>query len=56
MQQKKWNIYLLFALNYNLSRRIEDLLKAKWSDFFDEDWKIKKSWELTEGKHIRKMR
>ena len=56
IQQKKWNIYLLFILNYNLSRRIGDLLKARWSDFFDEDWKIKKSWELIEEKHIRKMR
>lgn len=54
IQQKKWNIYLLFALNYNLSRRIGDLLKAKWSDFFDEDWKIKKLWELTEEKTHKK--
>lgn len=54
IQQKKWNIYLLFVLNYNLSRRIGDLLKAKWSDFFDEDWKIKKIWELIEEKTHKK--
>ena len=33
IEQKRWNIYLLFVLNYNLSRRIGDLLKTKWSDF-----------------------
>lgn len=50
MDQKRWNIYLLFVLNYNLSRRIGDLLSAKWSDFFDENWKVRKFWELTEEK------
>ena len=50
MDQKRWNIYLLFVLNYNLSRRVGDLLSAKWSDFFDEKWKVRKFWELTEGK------
>lgn len=50
IEQKRWNIYLLFVLNYNLSRRIEDLLAAKWSDFFDENWKIKRFWSLVEKK------
>lgn len=50
IQQKRWNIYLLFVLNYNLSRRIGDLLAAKWSDFFDEGWRMKKYWSLTEKK------
>ena len=54
IQQKRWNIYLLFVLNYNLSRRIGDLLKAKWCDFFDENWKIRKFWELIEGKTKKK--
>lgn len=50
LEKKRWNIYLLFVLNYNLSRRIGDLLNLKWSDLFDEYWKIKKYWSLTEGK------
>lgn len=50
LEKKRWNIYLLFVLNYNLSRRIGDLLNAKWSDFFDENWKMRKFWELKEGK------
>ncbi len=50
LEQKRWNIYLLFVLNYNLSRRIGDLLRLKWSDMFDEKWRIKKFWSLTEGK------
>lgn len=48
--KKQWNILLLFTLNYNLSRRIGDLLNAKWSDFFDEKWRLRKCWSLTEGK------
>lgn len=54
LEKKRWNIYLLFVLNYNLSRRIGDLLNAKWSDFFDENWKVRKFWDLIEektGKH-----
>lgn len=50
VEKKRWNIYLLFVLNYNLSRRIGDLLKTKWSDFFDENWKLRKYWSLTEKK------
>ena len=50
IEKKRWNIYLLFVLNYNLSRRIGDLLKANWSDFFDENWKLRKYWSLTEKK------
>lgn len=50
IEQKRWNIYLLFVLNYNLSRRIGDLLSAKWSDFFDENWRVRKYWELVEEK------
>lgn len=50
LEQKRWNIYLLYVLNYNLSRRIGDLLNTKWSDFFDENWKIRKYWSLVEEK------
>lgn len=50
LEKKMWNIYLLFMLNYNLSRRIDDILNLKWSDLFDENWKMKKFWSLTEGK------
>jgi Phage integrase family. len=50
LEKKRWNIYLLFVLNYNLSRRIGDLFKSKWSDFFDENWKVRKFWELEEEK------
>ena len=50
LEQKRWNIYLLYVLNYNLSRRIGDLLKSKWSDFFDERWRLRKYWSLKEGK------
>lgn len=50
VEQKRWNIYLLFVLNYNLSRRVGDLLRAKWSDFFDENWRVRKYWELEEEK------
>ena len=50
LEQGRWNIYLLYVLNYNLSRRIGDLLNSKWSDFFDENWKIRKYWSLVEEK------
>lgn len=50
IEKKRWNIYLLFVLNYNLSRRVGDLLSSKWSDFFDENWKVRKYWELVEEK------
>lgn len=50
IEKKRWNIYLLFVLNYNLSRRVGDLLSAKWSDFFDENWRVRKFWELVEEK------
>lgn len=40
----------MFVLNYNLSRRVGDLLSAKWSDFFDENWRVRKFWELVEEK------
>lgn len=50
IEQKRWNIYLLYVLNYNLSRRIGDLLNARWCDFFDENWKIRKFWSLKEKK------
>ena len=50
LEKKRWNIYLLFVLNYNLSRRVGDLLSAKWSDFFDENWRVRKYWELVEEK------
>lgn len=50
LEQRRWNIYLLYVLNYNLSRRIGDLLNSKWSDFFEENWKIRKYWSLVEEK------
>lgn len=50
LENKRWNIYLLFVLNYNLSRRISDILAMKWSDVFDENWKLKKFFSLTEIK------
>ena len=54
MEKKKWNIYLLFVCNYNLSRRIGDLLSVRWCDLFDPDWKNKEKWELREGKTNKK--
>ena len=54
MEQKRWNIYLLFVCNYNLSRRIGDLLASRWCDFFDENWKFKEEWVLREGKTKKK--
>lgn len=54
LQQKRWNIYLLYVLNYNLSRRIGDLLNAKWSDMFDENWRLRKFWTLIEKKTKKK--
>ena len=53
LNSKKWNIYLLFVLNYNISRRIGDILELQWKDFFDiEDgkWKMKKFLFLNEQK------
>lgn len=50
LEQKRWNIYLLYVLNYNLSRRIGDLLNARWCDFFDEHWRIRSHWILIEKK------
>lgn len=54
MEQKRWLIYLLYVCNYNLSRRIGDILNAKWCDFFYDNWRIKKFWYLTEGKTKKK--
>lgn len=54
LEQKRWNIYLLYVLNYNLSRRIGDLLEATWSDFFDERWRLRKYWSLIEKKTKKK--
>lgn len=50
LDKKRWNIYLLFVLNYNLSRRVGDLLNLKWSDLFDENWKLRKFLHLEEEK------
>ncbi|MCM1121186.1 MAG: tyrosine-type recombinase/integrase [Eubacterium sp.] len=50
LEQKRWNIYLLFVMNYNLNRRVGDLLNTTWKDFFDENWKIRKFWQFKEGK------
>lgn len=49
VQQKRWNIYLLYVLNYNFNRRIADLLHANWSDMFDENWRLRRFWVLFEG-------
>ena len=54
LEQKRWNIYLLFVLNYNLGRRIGDLLSSKWSDFFDENWRMRSHWCLVEHKTKKK--
>ena len=54
LEQKRWNIYLLYVLNYNLSRRIGDLLKTRWSDFFDERWRLRGHWSLIEKKTGKK--
>ena len=54
LEQKRWNIYLLYVLNYNLSRRIGDLLASKWSDFFDERWRLRNHWSLIEKKTGKK--
>lgn len=61
LENKRWNIYLLFVLNMNTGRRIGDILNAKWSDMFEcktddngnelyDKWEIKKFWCLVEGK------
>lgn len=54
LEQKKWNLYLLFVLNYNLSRRINDILQLTWDSFFEMTpqgtWKIKKFLNLKEQK------
>lgn len=54
IEKRCWNIYLLYVLNYNLSRRIGDLLNTKWSDFFDERWRMRKYWSLIEKKTKKK--
>lgn len=54
MEQKRWNIYLLYVLNYNFNRRIADLLHANWSDMFDENWHLRRIWVLFEGKTKKK--
>lgn len=54
IEKRRWNILLLYVLNYNLSRRIGDLLKTKWSDFFDERWRLRKYWSLVEEKTGKK--
>lgn len=61
LENKRWNIYLLFVLNMNTGRRIGDILNVKWSDMFEhktdsdgnklyDKWKIKKFWCLIEKK------
>ena len=61
LENKRWNIYLLFVLNMNAGRRIGDILNAKWCDMFEykvdkdgnpiwDKWNIKKFWCLKEGK------
>ena len=54
LEQKRWNIYLLYVLNYNLSRRVGDLLASRWSDFFDERWRLRSHWSLVEKKTGKK--
>lgn len=54
LEQKRWNIYLLYVLNYNFSRRIGDLLKLRWCDLFDENWKLRRYWSLIEKKTKKK--
>lgn len=50
IENKKWNLYLLFVMNYNFGRRIGDILSVKWCDLFNENWKVKKFWEIKEEK------
>lgn len=46
IENKQWNFYLLFTLNINTGRRIEDLRQAKWSDFFYKNGNMKKYWDV----------
>ena len=46
IENKQWNFYLLFTLNINTVRRIEDLRQAKWSDFFYKNGNMKKYWDV----------
>ena len=55
IENKKWNFYLLFTLNANTGRRISDLLRAKWKDFYMINGKIRSMWNIDKeqktGKH-----
>ena len=46
IEHGEWNFYLLFTLNINTGRRIEDLRQTKWSDFFYKDGNMKKYWDV----------
>ena len=46
IENKRWNYYLLFTLNVNTGRRVSDLLKTKWSDFFYKNGNMKKRWVI----------
>ncbi len=54
LEQKRWNIYLLYVLNCNFGRRIGDLLNAKWSDMFDEKWRMRKFWKIKKEQKTKK--
>ena len=46
IENKQWNFYLLFTLNANTGRRISDLRKVIWSDFFYKNGNMKKYWDV----------
>ena len=50
LEKEKYNYYLLFTLGCNMARRIGDLLKLKWKDFYNKDGTIMNRRRGTEQK------
>ena len=46
LSNKQWNFYLMFTLNINTGRRIEDIRMSYWSDFFKRDGTMKEYWDV----------
>lgn len=46
MENEQWLFYLLFTLNVNTGRRIEDLRQSKWSDFFYKNGNMRSHWDI----------
>lgn len=50
LEKKKYNYYLLFVLGCNTARRVGDLLKLKWRDFYEKDGSMRQYRRGTEEK------